>query len=142
MAIVWFVLAGGLVVAELMTLTVVLSAIAVAAAIAGVVALLDGPVVLQLVVFAAAAPGLAFAAHPLAKRLKSAPGPATGVAALLGRPAVVTDVVTEAGGRVQLGGESWAARPLDPTRTYISGTSVVVAEVNGATVVVYDSEDL
>jgi membrane protein implicated in regulation of membrane protease activity len=64
----------------------------------------------------------------------------TGIAALAGRPATVTTAVDRTGGRVKLGGESWAARALDPTVALPIGAVVHVAEVDGATLVVYQSE--
>ncbi len=52
----------------------------------------------------------------------------------------MTTDVTTVGGRVKVGGESWAARPLDPSRTIPAGTCVAVAKVDGASLVVYEQE--
>ena len=49
---------------------------------------------------------------PFERRHRQTPALVTGSAALAGRTGVVTEAVGEHGGRVKLGGESWAARPL------------------------------
>jgi membrane protein implicated in regulation of membrane protease activity len=141
--VVWLVAAAGLAVAEVITLTFVLGLLAIAAVLASVVALAGVPVAAQIAVFAAAGAGLAFGVAPIARRhLRTPTALRTGVAALEGRKVTVTEDVTARGGRVKVGGESWAARALDPTREIPAGTSVSVAKVDGATLVVYDTESL
>lgn len=137
----WLVLATVLAVAEITTLTLVLGLLAAAAVLAAAADLAGLPVAGQIVVFAASGAVLTLAVRPVARRhLRPGSGVATGVAALHGRRAVVTVAVDAGGGRVRLGGESWAARPVDPTTPLPEGTSVTVAQVEGATLVVYPSE--
>jgi membrane protein implicated in regulation of membrane protease activity len=78
--------------------------------------------------------------RPLERRHRQAPALATGAAALTGRTGLVTEAITDTTGRVKLGGESWAARPLAPGRTIHVGSRVAIASVDGATVVVYPEE--
>lgn len=139
---IWFALAGALLAAELVTLTIVLSAIAVAAVVAGIVAALDGPLLVQALAFAVSGTGLTLAALPYARKVRALPGTATGIQAMRGKQAVVIAEVRLGQGRAKIGGETWSARPLDPTREFPEGRTVVVAEVEGATLVVYDPEDL
>ena len=137
----WLLLAAGLAVAEVLTVTLVLGLLAVAAVLAAGADLIGLPVAAQILVFAAAGAGLTLAVRPVAKRhLTTGPAVRTGVAALTGRPALVTQQIDRTGGRVKIGGESWAARALDPTTPLPAGTSVTVADVDGATLVVYQSE--
>jgi len=137
----WLLLAAGLAVAEVLTVTLVLGLLAVAAVLAAGADLIGLPVAAQVLVFAAAGAGLTLAVRPVAKRhLTTGPAVRTGVAALTGRPALVTQQIDRTGGRVKLGGESWAARSLDPTTPLPEGTAVTVADVDGATLVVYQSE--
>jgi membrane protein implicated in regulation of membrane protease activity len=141
--VIWLVAAAGLAVAEVLTLTFVLGLLAVAAALTAVVALAGVPVAAQIAVFAAAGAGLTLGVGPIARRhLRTPTALRTGVNALEGRRVTVTEDVTPRGGRVKVGGESWAARALDPTREIPAGTSVSVAKVDGATLVVYDTESL
>jgi membrane protein implicated in regulation of membrane protease activity len=139
--VIWLVLATLLAVAEVLTVTIVLGLLAVAAVLAAGADLIGLPVVAQIVVFAAAGAGLTLTVRPIARRhLQAGPNVRTGVAALTGRPALVTKQIDHTGGRVKIGGESWAARSLDPTTPLPEGTSVTVADVDGATLVVYQSE--
>ena len=139
--VIWLLLAAALAVAEVLTVTLVLGLLAVAAVLAAGADLIGLPVAAQVLVFAAAGAGLTLAVRPVAKRhLTTGPAVRTGVAALTGRPALVTQQIDRTGGRVKLGGESWAARALDPTTPLPEGTAVTVADVDGATLVVYQSE--
>ena len=139
--VVWLLLAAGLAVAEVLTLTLLLGLLAGAAVLAAGADLLGLPPAGQVAVFAAAGTVLTLGVRPVARRhLRSAPDIPTGIAALHGRTAVVTTSIDSTGGRVKLGGESWAARALDPTSALVEGTSVTVAQVDGATLVVYPTE--
>ena len=139
--VIWLVLAAGLAIAEVLSLTLILGLLAGAAVLAAGADLLGLPVAAQIGVFAAAGAVLTLGVRPVAQRhLRPSPELATGVDALAGRPAVVTTPIDRHGGRVKLGGESWAARSLDPTTMLPEGTAVTVAQVDGATLVVYQSE--
>jgi membrane protein implicated in regulation of membrane protease activity len=139
--VIWLVLAAGLAIAEVLTVSIVLGVFAVAAVLAAGADLLGLPLWAQIAVFAASGAALTLTVRPVARRhLHTGPAVRTGVAALEGRPALVTKQIDRTGGRVKLGGESWAARALDPTTPLPEGTAVTVAEVDGATLVVYQSE--
>ena len=139
--VIWLLLAAGLAVAEITTLTLLLGLLAGAAVLAAGSALLGLPVAGQIAVFAASGAVLTLGVRPVARRhLLPGSGVATGIAALQGQRAVVTTGIDSTSGRVKLGGESWAARALDPTSPLPEGTTVTVARVDGATLVVYPSE--
>ncbi len=139
--VVWLLLATGLAIAEVTTLTLLLGLLAGAAVLAAGADLLGLPVAAQIAVFAASGAVLTLGVRPIAKRhLQPGSGIATGIALLHGRPAIVTTQIDQHGGRVKLGGESWAARAIDPTSPLPEGTAVTVAKVDGATLVVYPSE--
>jgi membrane protein implicated in regulation of membrane protease activity len=138
--VLWFVVAGVLVLAEVFTLTFVLGLFGVAAGIAGVGAALDLPVVGQIGLFAGASAAMWVVIRPLERAHRRQPALATGTAALTGRKALVTDEVTAHHGRVKIGGESWAARAMTPDMVLPAGTHVAVAEVQGATLVVFPEE--
>ena len=139
----WLVIAAGLAIAETFTLTFVLALLAVAALAASGGAALGLPLAAQIGLFAAAGGALNVAVGPLARRhLRSTNELPTGTRALKGRTAVVTSDVTPVGGRVKLGGETWAARSIDPDLEIAAGTAVQVLEVDGSTLVVHARQDL
>lgn len=136
----WLVVTGVLLVAELFTLTFVVGLFGVAAALTAVSALVGVPLAGQLGVFAAGSAVLWGLVRPLERMHRQQPALATGTAALTGRQAVVTEPVTAHGGRVTLGGESWAARTLSGGAALPVGSHVSVAHVDGATLVVFPEE--
>ncbi|MGB8651790.1 MAG: NfeD family protein [Mycobacteriales bacterium] len=138
--VVWLVVAGALLVAELLTLTLVLGLLSGAAAVTAVVALLGAPLAGQVAAFAVSGAALLLLVRPLARRHRAGPAITTGAAALTGRTALVLVEVTDHTGRVKVGGESWSARPLVPGTTVPVGATVAVATVEGATLVVYPEE--
>ena len=134
----WMVVSGALMLAELFTLTFVLGLFSVAALVAGLIALLGVPVVVQLSALAASSGVLWWMVKPLERMHRQQPALATGTAALTGRKGVVTEEITAHSGRVTLGGESWSARPVDPGQVLPLGSHVTVAQVDGATLVVFE----
>ncbi|MFF3665002.1 NfeD family protein [Microtetraspora malaysiensis] len=136
--IIWLILAAGLGVAEIFTLTAALGLIAVAALLTAGVAAIGVPVGLQLIVFIAASIAGIAGIRPIARRhLRQPPSRKFGVPALVGRPAYVTQEVTGRDGRVRIGGEEWSARSYDETLVIPAGATVDVIEIEGATALVY-----
>jgi len=139
--IVWLIVAAVLGVAELLTTTLAFGLIAIAAVAAAVVGAFHLSFALQLVAFAAAAgAGLGFVRPIAIKHIKQPPALRTGVAALVGRSAIVLEEVTEHGGRVRIDGEEWSSRPYDESLVIPVGTKVDVMQIKGATVLVYPRE--
>jgi membrane protein implicated in regulation of membrane protease activity len=138
--VVWLVAAGVLLLAEVFTLTFVLGLLSAAALVTAAAAALGAPVAAEIGVFAVASGALLVVVKPFERRHRQAPALATGAAALPGRTGVVTEAVSEHSGRVKLGGESWAARPMVTGASLSVGTSVTVAKVDGAHLVVYSEE--
>jgi membrane protein implicated in regulation of membrane protease activity len=139
--IVWLVVAAVLGVAELLTTTLAFGLIAVAAVAAAVVGAFHLSFALQLVAFAVTAgAGLGFVRPIAIKHVKQPPALRTGVAALVGRSAIVLEEVTEHSGRVRIDGEEWSSRPYDESLVIPVGTKVDVMQIKGATVLVYPRE--
>jgi len=140
--IVWLIVAAVLGVAELLTMTFAFGIIAIAAVVAAVVGMVHLNLGIQLAAFVVAAgAGLGFV-RPLAIRhLKQPPALRSGVAALVGRPAIVLEEVNEHSGRVRIDGEEWSSRPyLDDSLVIPVGTKVDVMQIKGATALVYPRE--
>ena len=115
-----------------------LGPIAVAAVAATVTAAAGGPVWLQVVVFGAGSFATVGLLRPIARRhLKMPHAIRTGTAALEGAKAVVLQPVDRHSGRVKIGGEEWSARSYVPDESFDVGAEVEVAEIQGATALVY-----
>jgi membrane protein implicated in regulation of membrane protease activity len=138
--IVWLILAAVLGVAELLTVTLTLGLLAVAAAVAGVVGAAGIPVPFQIVAFVVAAGAGLGLVRPIALRHLKQPALRTGTAALVGRSALVQQEVNGHGGRVRIGGEEWSARSYDETLVIPAGATVDVIQIEGATALVYPRE--
>ena len=140
--IVWLIVAVVLGVAELLTMTFAFGLIAVAAVVAAVVGAFHLDLGIQLAAFVVAAgAGLGFVRPIAVRHLKQPPALRTGVAALVGRSAIVLEEVNEHSGRVRIDGEEWSSRPyLDESLVIPVGTKVDVMQIKGATALVYPRE--
>jgi membrane protein implicated in regulation of membrane protease activity len=115
-----------------------LGPIAVAAVAATVTAAAGGPVWLQVAVFGAGSFASLGLLRPIARRhLKMPHAIRTGTAALEGAKGIVLQRVDGRGGRVKIGGEEWSARSYVSDEAFDVGTEVEVAQIQGATALVY-----
>jgi membrane protein implicated in regulation of membrane protease activity len=141
---VWFVVAAGLGVAELMTLTFAFAMVSAACVFAGIAAALGAPGIAQAgVAVVAGGAGLALVRPVVARHLHGGGSVRTGAGALPGAAAVATMPVSSDGGQVRLDGVLWRARlayDSSPPAALPAGSDVVVASVDGATLVVYPTE--
>jgi len=140
--IVWLIIAAVLGVAEILTTTLAFGLIAIAAIVAAVVGAFHLDLAVQLAAFVAAAgAGLGFIRPIALRHIKQPPALRTGVAALVGRSAIVLEEVNEHSGRVRIDGEEWTSRPyLDESLVIPVGTKVDVMQIKGATALVYPRE--
>ena len=139
--LVWTLVAAVCAGAEALTLTLVLGFVAVAAALALLVAVIGGPVALQLVAFIVGSIGLVGVARPIAKSHLHTPAELkSGTDALVGRSALVLETVDAHHGSVKIGGEVWTARAYIEDQVLQAGTSVDVVKIQGATALVYGTE--
>jgi membrane protein implicated in regulation of membrane protease activity len=139
--IVWLIVAALLGVAELLTTTLALGILAVAALVAAGVGAAHLGLPFQLLAFVAASgAGLGFVLPVARRHVKQPPLLKTGSAALVGRPAQVLEEVTSHAGMVRIGGEVWSARSYDETLVIPPGRTVDVMQIEGATALVYPRE--
>jgi membrane protein implicated in regulation of membrane protease activity len=137
----WLIAAGVLAAAEVMTLTLVLGMLAVAALAGALAAAVDAPAAAQVLAFAAASLLLLGLVRPVARRHRHGPAALrTGAAALVGRRGVALSTVDGQGGQVRVAGEVWTARSYDETTVIPAGAPVDVAQIDGATAVVLPVE--
>ncbi|HZC75672.1 MAG TPA: NfeD family protein [Gaiellaceae bacterium] len=135
----WAIVAVLLAVGEIFTPGLFfLGPIALAALASTVVAAVGGPVWLQIAVFGAGSFAAVGLLRPIARNHLTMPRAIrTGAAALEGATAVVLQRVDSRGGRVKIGGEEWSARSYVPDEEFDVGTEVEVAQIQGATALVY-----
>jgi membrane protein implicated in regulation of membrane protease activity len=137
--VIWAIVAVGLAIGEIFTPGLFfLGPVAVAAVAAAIIAAVGAGAAIQLIVFIAGAlASLAFL-RPIARAHLHMPAIVrTGTAALVGAKATVLQRVDANGGRVRIGGEEWTARPYMDGEVFEPGTQVEVAEIKGATALVY-----
>jgi membrane protein implicated in regulation of membrane protease activity len=133
----WLVAAAALAGGEVLTLGFFLGPIAVAAALAALVAVVGGPLSLQVAAFVLGSIASLAIVRPIARRHMRTPlQTRTGTAALVGSRAIVLEQVDADSGQVKIGGEVWSARAFDEDDVYEPGERVEVLRIEGATALV------
>lgn len=105
-----------------------------AALISLILALLDVPLWIQIVVFIVlVAAFLVFSKYCLRKYLKKCPNEITNADSLVGKTAIVTEKLDNLGqtGAVRVNGLEWSARSVDDAISPEKGTLVVIREISG-----------
>ncbi len=134
----WLIVALILAATEMATLDFTLLMMAVGAGAGCLMAALGLNVWVQVLVAAAVAVTmLAFVRPNIVRRLHSGPTVQNGPQALVGQSGLVLERVTGLTGRVRLRGEVWSARAVDDGVTIEPGAKIGVADIDGATAVVY-----
>jgi membrane protein implicated in regulation of membrane protease activity len=123
---------------EMATLDLSLLMMAVGAAVGALAAALGLNVVFQVLLAVITAVALlAFVRPNIVRRMHAAPTLQSGPGGLVGKSGLVLERVTAHTGRVKLSGEVWSARCLEESATIEPGAKVAVAQIDGATAVVY-----
>jgi membrane protein implicated in regulation of membrane protease activity len=135
----WAVVAVLLAVGEIFTPGLFfLGPVALAAVAAIVAAAVGAAVWVQVLVFGIGSFVAVGLLRPIARAHLTMPHALrTGTAALEGARAIVLQRVDDRGGRVKIGGEEWSARSYVPDEAFEVGTQVEVAQIQGATALVY-----
>jgi membrane protein implicated in regulation of membrane protease activity len=137
--IAWAIFAALLAVGEIFTPGLFfLGPIALAAVAASIAAAAGAAVWAQILIFGLGSFAAVAVLRPIARRHLTMPHAIrTGTAALEGAHAVVLQQVDGRGGRVKIGGEEWSARSYVPDEVFEAGSEVEVAQIQGATALVY-----
>ncbi len=140
----WLIAAGLFAAGEMATLDFVLLMFAGGAVGGMTVALIGGPVILQLLAFVVVSGLLLFVVRPIATRhlTDRTPQQLDGVATLIGKTARVTQPVDARSGRIKLGADEWTARSQYSGERFDVGTTVRIVQVDGATAVVGDALEI
>jgi membrane protein implicated in regulation of membrane protease activity len=133
---VWFALAGGFIVLELLTLSLIFFSFAIAALAGALGAALWSNSNLQWVSFAVVAVLTLGFLRPLARKylFKKNPDSHTGIDALISSPATTLTKVTSEGGTIRLRNETWTAR--SDAKEIPKGSEVIVTRIDGAVAIV------
>lgn len=133
--VIWLILAGILVVVEMLTLTFYLLWLGIGALVAAVVALLwPGNLALEVVAGCATVIILTLFTKPLTRRLHASRGFRDTVDELVGKQGLVMeDVGTDLQGIVKVGNETWSALSDEPL---VKGESVIVVSRGSAVLLV------
>jgi membrane protein implicated in regulation of membrane protease activity len=135
--VIWMLAAAALAGGEMLTLTLFLGPLSLAAVLAALVALGGGSVELQVAAFVAGSIASLAIVRPVARRhLRAPPHTRTGAAALIGQSATVLERVDRDRGMVKIGGEVWTARAYDEDHVFEPGARVEVLKIDGATALV------
>ncbi|MEJ1200478.1 MULTISPECIES: NfeD family protein [unclassified Streptomyces] len=139
--LIWLIIAGVLIVAEIFTLTAALGMLGAAALITAGSAAAGLSPPFQFLVFTVVATVTVLFVRPIALRHVTKPQTTRfGVDALVGKAAYVVSEVTGMEGRVRIDGEEWTARSYDETLVIPQGKTVDVMEISGSTALVYPRE--
>jgi membrane protein implicated in regulation of membrane protease activity len=129
----WLIAAGLFAAGEVASLDLVLLMFAGGAVGGMVVALLGLGVGFQLLAFLVVSAALLAVVRPVAKRhlIDRTPEQIDGVAAYVGRTAVVSQRVDNTEGRVRLGSDEWSARTQLDGEVYDVGDEVRIVQIEG-----------
>jgi membrane protein implicated in regulation of membrane protease activity len=134
----WLLLGVGLAVAELLSLDLVLIMVSAGAFAAAGGAVLGLPLLFQALLFALVSTLALVLVRPVARAHLERGAPlVTGVAALVGKDALVLEEVGTSSGLVKIDGERWTARPFQDGQVIEPGTTVEVITIQGATALVW-----
>lgn len=133
---VWLALAGGFLVVEILTMSLIFLSFAMAALVGAVAAGLWSGSYLQWVGFAVAAVLSLAVIRPLVRKylFKKSSGSKTGFAALVHQEATTLSEVTTEAGRIRLRNEVWTAHC--DSGSIPEGASVTVVRIDGAVAIV------
>jgi membrane protein implicated in regulation of membrane protease activity len=138
----WILLAVILAAGEMMSVSFFLAPFAVGALLGGLADLAGAGAVAAFLVFLVSS-GLLFGiVRPIARRhLRTPARLRTGTAALIGRTAIVTELIDNVAGSgsVKLEGELWTARAYEDDEVIAPGRRVQVVEIKGATALVSET---
>jgi membrane protein implicated in regulation of membrane protease activity len=135
----WILLAVVLAVGEIMTVSFFLAPFAVGALLGAAADVAGLGTVAAFIVFLVSSGLLLGVVRPIARRHMRTPAQLrTGTAALIGRTAIVTQLIDNHAdsGAVKLEGELWTARAYDDDEVIEAGRRVHVVDIKGATALV------
>ena len=137
----WLGIAVVLGIVEVTTLDLTFAMVAVGALAGALTGVVTDNLLVQAAVALVVAVAMLAVVRPVALRhLRTPLAIRTGTAALVGARGLVLEPVTSDAGQVKVRGEVWSARSFDPHERIETGKSVEIVQIDGATVLVYESD--
>ena len=138
MIFVWLIALAVLLVVEFMTAALTTIWFAGGALLALICAFFGGPVWLQVFLFAAGSVVLLFLTRPLAVKYLNKGAVHTNADSLIGKEAVVTERIDNlrSTGAVQVNGQVWTARSVNPEHTIEKDEIVMIRAIEGVKLIV------
>lgn len=135
--IVWIIIAVIFAVIEGITLGFVTIWFTIGAVAAAIAAASGATTSMQVSIFVIASTILIIVTRPLAEKKLRIGKEKTNVAAMSGRPGVITeDIPPHGSGLAKVGGQMWTAILEDETDSLVAGTEIVVQSVQGVKLIV------
>ncbi|MFZ2227503.1 MAG: NfeD family protein [Candidatus Nanopelagicaceae bacterium] len=133
---VWLALAGGFLVIEILTMSLIFLSFSLAALVGAIAAVVWSDTPLQWVGFAVAAVLSLAVLRPFVRKylFKKSSGSKTGIDALIHAEAKTISTVTPDGGSIRLHNETWTAR--SSAGSIPDGSTVTVLRIDGAVAIV------
>lgn len=144
MIIFWLVLLIIAIVIEVLTMGLTSIWFAGGALAAILLALLNAPIWLQIILFFGVSLILLFFTRPIAVKYFNKDRVRTNVESLVGRQAIVTSEIDnlQGIGQVTVGSQEWSARSLDDKQRIAVGSVVVVVSISGVKLIVRPDEQM
>ena len=133
MWLVWLVIAGVLFVGEILTAGFLLLWFAIAAVVAMLVSFLTTNLFIQILVFVVISILLLIFTRPLLSKYTKSDNTVTNSNAIIGKIALVTEEISllNSTGQINVDGEIWSAKPMDPNLTIPKGSKVEIIGIDG-----------
>ena len=133
MWLVWLVIAGALFVGEILTAGFLLLWFAIAAVIAMLVSFVTTNLFIQVLVFVIVSILLLIFTRPLLSKYVKSNNTITNSNAIIGKMAIVTEEISflNSTGQINVDGEVWSAKTMDPNLTIPKGSRVEIIGIDG-----------
>ena len=133
MWLVWLVIAGVLFVGEILTAGFLLLWFAIAAVVAMLVSFLTTNLFIQILVFLVISILLLIFTRPLLSKYTKSDNTVTNSNAIIGKTALVTEEISllNSTGQINVDGEIWSAKTMDPNLTIPKGSQVEIIGIDG-----------
>ena len=139
--VIWFVIAGLLFIAEMLTVTFYLLWLGIGAVVGGLIGLfVPNSLLLQVVIASVVSLGLTFFTKRISKNFREAKGYTDAVDQLVGKKGIILQAITnEANGIVKIEGDMWTAVSDEPI---LDGENVIVVKRSSTVVHVKREREL
>lgn len=133
LVLIWLALVILFIILELISLGLTTIWFAAGAFVAGIVAMLGGPIVLQVIVFIVVSSLLLLCTRGFAKRHLDNRIEKTNAESLVGKTSIVMETINNeaSSGKIKIGDIEWTARAVNEAQVIPEGTKVVIREIRG-----------